>query len=44
MKRNYELKRTVWLADVAPTIAYPMDIPPPRRADEAVLYGALEEN
>jgi len=44
LKRNYELKRTVWLTDVAPTIAYPMDIPPPIRAEGAVLYGALEEN
>jgi len=44
LKRNYELKRTVWLTDVAPTIAYLMDIPPPRQAEGAVLYEALEEN
>ena len=38
------MKRTVWLADVASTIAHLMDIPSPRRAEGAVLYEALEEN
>jgi predicted AlkP superfamily phosphohydrolase/phosphomutase len=43
LKRDYKLKRTVWLTDIAPTIAYLNDIPPPRQAEGAILYEVLEE-
>jgi len=42
VKRNYELKRTVWLTDISPTIAHLMDIPPPKQAEGAILYEALD--
>ncbi|RKY73539.1 phosphodiesterase, partial [candidate division KSB1 bacterium] len=41
LKRNYELKRPVWLVDVAPTIAYLMGIPSPKQAEGKTLYEAF---
>jgi len=41
LKRNYELKRPVWLVDVAPTIAHLMGIPSPKQAEGKTLYEAF---
>jgi len=41
VKENYRMKRTMWLIDIAPTVAYLMDIPMPRNAEGAILYEAL---
>jgi predicted AlkP superfamily phosphohydrolase/phosphomutase len=43
IKKSYKLKQTVWLTDLAPTVAYLMGIPSPRQADGSVLYEAFEE-
>jgi len=43
LKRNYKLRRPVHLVDVAPTIAYLMDIPAPKQAEGKVLYEALQD-
>ncbi len=43
VKKNYELKRPVWLVDVAPTIAHLMNIPSPRQAEGKVLYEIFQD-
>jgi len=43
IKKNYRLKRTVWLTDIVPTICYLMKMPVPRDTEGAIIYQALEE-
>jgi len=43
IKKNYVLKKTVWLTQIAPTISYLMGIPIPKDAEGAVIYEALED-
>jgi len=43
IKKNYKLKSIRWLVDVAPTISYMMNMPPPRDAEGSVIYDALKE-
>ena len=43
LKGNYELKRPVWLVDLAPTIAHILGFPPPKHAEGKVIYEALED-
>lgn len=43
LKKSYELERPVWLVDVAPTIAYLMEIPAPRQAEGKILYEAFTD-
>lgn len=42
IKKNYILKRTVWLTDIVPTICYLLDIPVPKNAEGGIIYQALE--
>ena len=42
VKKNYRMKRTMWLTDIVPTICFLTDFPIPEHAEGAVLYQALE--
>ncbi|MBC7190508.1 alkaline phosphatase family protein, partial [Candidatus Aerophobetes bacterium] len=42
VKKNYLMKRTMWLTDIVPTICYLADLPIPEHAEGGILYQALE--
>jgi len=44
LKRAYELKRIVWLTDIAPIIAFPLGFPPLKDSEGAVLFEAFDED
>jgi len=43
IKEGYTLKRTVWLADIVPTICYLAELPIPKDAEGAIIYQALKD-
>ena len=43
IKKGATIKPIRWLIDIAPTIAYLLDIPVPRNADGAIMYEILED-
>ena len=42
VRRGKTLERSVWLTDIVPTICHILGTPPPRDAQGAILYQALE--
>ena len=44
LKKDYELKRPIWLVDVAPTIAFLLGFPPPRNSEGAIIFEAFSED
>jgi len=43
IKKNYVLKKTIWLTQVAPTISHLMGIPVPSDTEGAIIHEALED-
>jgi len=43
VKQGAEIERTVWLADVVPTLCYLTELPVPKDCEGAVIYQALED-
>jgi len=43
IRKGVELKRTVWIQDLAPTLCYLTGWPVPAQAEGAVVYQAMEE-
>lgn len=44
IKKNFALKRTIWLTDIVPTLCYLMDLPVPKDTEGAVIYQAFEDH
>jgi len=43
IKKNYKRSEPIWLLDVAPTLAYLLDIPTPAQSEGHILYDILSE-
>ena len=42
IKKGYTMERTAWIVDVAPTLAFLMDLPFPKHSEGAVLHQLIE--